>query len=326
MTKSGLRGKGAAVRRRLTAVLALGLMLIITPDLALDVSRSGLPTHDIALAASPHGEFFVVAKPTGLQRSADRGLTWTVVGPDGFVPTAVLAGYTTAPTFYAVGADGTVLQSQDAGLTWSPRPSPSVGGIAALAFGPDHDTLVAATTKGLLVRSTDGGETWQATAASNTSISLRSLAIDPATPTTLYGVSVDGRFYRSLDAGVTWQIGNPSQASSAAARTVVARHGGSEGAAIRFGCGACGGAIAMHMTSLVYVLQGTTLYRSFDEGQSWWPIGTDGPWQVAALAVDPLNEDRLYATVIQGGFIVESLDGGRSWRPLAVDTPYIGEE
>ena len=59
-----------------------------------------------------------------------------------------------------------------------------------------------------MFESTDGGENWKVLKNGLTTINVRTLAIDPATPTVLYvGTFGDGAF-KSTDSGETWNAIN----------------------------------------------------------------------------------------------------------------------
>ena len=89
---------------------------------------------------------------------------------------------------------------------------PGGGYIGALAIDPSTPgTLYAGTQGGGMFRSggvfksTDGGATWS---AANDGLPMnaqvQTLAIDPATPRTLYAGTADGSVFRSTNGGATW--------------------------------------------------------------------------------------------------------------------------
>lgn len=79
----------------------------------------------------------------------------------------------------------------------------------------------------------------------------------------------------------------------------------------------------------------TAIFRSTDNGQSWRDLevsvdypaisaGPEMPRRITRIAVDPVDTDRIYASIEIGGLIM-SEDGGRSWRQ-ALDGLYVVED
>ena len=58
-----------------------------------------------------------------------------------------------------------------------------------------------------MFKSTNSGETWSTINTGLTNNSVRTLAIDPTTPTTIYAGSMDGVF-KSTDGGENWNAVN----------------------------------------------------------------------------------------------------------------------
>ena len=100
------------------------------------------------------------------------------------------------------------------GQTWS-RSGPEGGSVAVAAVDPvTPNTLYAGTAGGGngtmtggggVFKSTNGGGSWTTSNAGlvGFSLNVRSLAIDPATPTTLYA-GTDGGVFKSTDGGGSW--------------------------------------------------------------------------------------------------------------------------
>ncbi len=131
----------------------------------------------------------------------------------------------------------------------------------------------------------------------------------PGQPHVFYVGATDGGVWRSDDAGRTWQPifdGEPTQSIGVIA-------------------------VAPSDPRVIYVASGEGLrrpdlsvgngiYRSADGGGSWTHVGlTDGP-QIADLAVDPRDPQRLFAAVLGHPYgpnpergIYRSADGGASW-------------
>ena len=108
--------------------------------------------------------------------------------------------------------------------------------------------------------------------------------------------------YRSADGGHNWQSLNLPLNISGPDRVVWS-------------------ILAVPPSTLLVGAQGTTVFRSDDDGESWrkLPVPTPGghiemgfPARVIRMAVDPSNSDEIYIAFEVGG-LVRSLDGGETW-------------
>jgi photosystem II stability/assembly factor-like uncharacterized protein len=126
-------------------------------------------------------------------------------------------------------------------------------------------------------------------------MTVKSLVIDSATPTTLYAVDNQGWLFKSVDSGGSWnQIGLLSGVKSVA--------------------------VDPTNSSVVYVATDGGLLRSADGAKNWvWANNGLIPFQsisstVWMIAIDPLNPATLYAETFNG--IFKSTDGAGSWKKL----------
>ena len=81
-------------------------------------------------------------------------------------------------------------------------------GFIALAVDPDSSRVWVGTYEGIL-SSANGSEDWQARSHGISATDLRSFAVDPSSPGTLYAGN-DGGVFKTVDAGVTWTSVNTS--------------------------------------------------------------------------------------------------------------------
>jgi hypothetical protein len=112
-------------------------------------------------------------------------------------------------TIYAISSSecyacpSTLSKSVDGGRGWIPlqvtSPADPIQTIAVASDG----TVYAGTLYGAVFRSSDGGATWRATNRGLTATSVRSLAVAPGTPSTVYAGIHGGIFART--AGDGWR-------------------------------------------------------------------------------------------------------------------------
>ena len=245
---------------------------------------------------------------------------WTSIGPEGGTVYALAIDPDNHSVVYA-GANSGVWKSTDGGGRWSPvnagLPEPASafvnGGpyIRSLAIDPQNtgtvyagvsffgDELFAEPGGRGVYRSDDGGTSWH---AANTGIEDRivsALAIDPATPTTLFAagkVGAVGRahVFRSTDGGASWNLvlGAPSGFDFADA--VV---------------------IDQQTPSTAYAGTSSGVFKTTDGGTTWAPsVGVTGGI-VTALAINPTDSSVVYAAT-RGGGVFKSIDAGGSWTPM----------
>jgi hypothetical protein len=199
-------------------------------------------------------------------------------------------------------------------------------------------------------QSTDGGTTWHAINGTRpnglTNGDVRSLAVDSASPSTLYAGTSGGGVFQSTDAGGTWTAVNNGLTNAKvrsvlvdAANSAILYAGTSGGGVFQStDAGASWSASNNGLTNLnvqtlvVDPTNSATLYvgssgggafQSTDGGASWNPINnglTDE--DVRSLAVDPTSPATLYAGTASGVF--QSTNGGSSWVPINNGLPTIG--
>jgi hypothetical protein len=146
-------------------------------------------------------------------RSTDGGFSWTeqwlldavfCLAQDPAAPGTVYAG---GDRFFNGDA---VTKSTDGGDTWDPQPLSQIA-VACLAIDPVDPLRLWAggsawSGAAQLNRTGDGGASWSgATAGLGTRV-VRSLAVNPADPDTVYAGTVDGGLFRSTSGGNLWYL------------------------------------------------------------------------------------------------------------------------
>ena len=159
------------------------------------------------------GNFF------GVFKSTNGGTSWTDVNtglPTNPSVNALAIDPFTSATLYA-GTDDRVFKSTNGGTSWNPFDSGLTGrSVRALIIDPTTPaTLYAGAsfpgnnfTGGGVFKSTNGGNSWTDTSSGLTATHVAALAIDPATPATLYAGTNGGRaarnFFKSTNGGTSW--------------------------------------------------------------------------------------------------------------------------
>lgn len=246
-----------------------------------------------------------LSTPGGVFKSADAGASWASARGDlPSVPTggAILADPVTAGTVYLWMTQG-FFRTTDSGTTWT-RLSlelPTGVYVQEIAVAPsDSDHLFVATWGDYVYRSLDGGATWE---RRSTGLSggwsgpsyITAIAVDPVNADRVYTSTWRGRLFRSDDGATTW--GQMSDSGTWANSQMY---------------------VARSSPNILYMLhdeasfgRGTVL-RSADHGDTWTTMARpDGPGETWQLAVDPTDEDVVYAA--SSGGLSRSMDGGASW-------------
>jgi len=252
--------------------------------------NQGLTGLDIrALAIDSRDTSILYAVPSsdqGLFRSTDGGASWRETS----LTTGVfcVAADPVTPSIIYAGANGSkgagVYQSTDGGNAWT------LANIAAgfntrsfvklLAIDPKTtSTIYAGVTQGQfeielydpdsIVKSTDAGRTWRTTGLKG--ITLESLAIDPASPSTLYVAAAADGVFKSTDGGDTWTQSNEGLASAVAASLI----------------------IDSAVPSTLYAGTPGGVFKSTNNGANWSSTGLTNVL-INSLAIDPSDHSRLY--------------------------------
>lgn len=245
---------------------------------------------------------------------------WTPIGPYYGAPVyAIAVDPETSGTLYA-GTQHGIFKSTDGTKTWRFSgqglmshifPPGTVGlpfnfppTVQALAIDPfSPATIYAGTSDGGVFKSTDRGASWNAANQGiplepfpQFALNIRSLAVDPLRPGTLYAGAA-GALYKSTDGAATWiPIGTvkvysiEALAISSGSDTIYA-----------------GGTNDFNLANL---------QKSTDGGQTWVTINPPpNSGTVHAIVIDPFLPDTVYAGTGFGG-IFRSRNAGATWSPL----------
>jgi photosystem II stability/assembly factor-like uncharacterized protein len=277
----------------------------------------------VSLAVHPTNPLVVYAASAsgGIWKTTDGGQIWLpltdelsilnhgAVTLDPSNPEVVYIGtgeYTTQS-----GGDG-VFRSMDGGATWARIGTAAQVGnnISKVVVSPADPQVIHVSGSGGYVRTTNGGQTWS-TRLTNT---CSDLVVNPNDPQLiLVGRANDG-IYRSLDGGTTFAKLTGGLPTSGLRRIVLA--------------------MSQSNPQTVYAAITNTsngllgLYKTTDSGTSWVLMAntpnfpSPQAWYDCALAVDPTNENIVYAGGVFPSYavagIIRSTNGGSSWTDITV--------
>jgi len=228
---------------------------------------------------------------SGLYRSTDEGLTWTM--PADLKGKAVwsIAVFPGNADVMAVGTNAGVFLSRDAGLTWtliSPESNVELKPAVSLAFHPTDEKILYAGTTHLPWRTTDSGATWQSIhEGMHDDSDVFSMRVDARDPSRVFASACSG-VYKSTDAGSLWKrLPTPIGAFRTYLVSLDPRHAG-----------------------VIFAGTSAGLVRSADDGATWARISRHA---VKSIAYDPLHDGRMLLASTSGGVLL-STDGGRTAR------------
>src|SRR5216110_3543348 len=131
----------------------------------------------------------------------------------------------------------------------------------------------------------------------------------PSQPNVFYMAPVNGGVFKSIDYGRTWQPIFDDQPTASIGVIAVAP---SNPNVIYVGTGE-----GLHRPDLSV---GNGIYKSIDAGKTWKHCWVSKNQQIGKLAIDPTNENRVFAAVLGHPYaaskergVYRTLDGGKTW-------------
>jgi photosystem II stability/assembly factor-like uncharacterized protein len=216
-----------------------------------------------------------------IYKSVDGGAHWTAQSNG--QPTSVLAiAPSLSATLYAGENEG-VFKSIDGGLHWEMRSNGLTGfHVSALAIDPTNADAVyvgqqvatpgAGGDTGKIFKSINGGGQWRQVLSVPAGAFISSVAIDPATPSTLYaayasGIAGKNGVFKSIDSGETWIAAQNGLSNTILVMAL---------------------AIDPSAPARIYAATQQGVFRSTDAAASWTPINSG----LTSLHVWSLSIDR----------------------------------
>jgi len=278
---------------------------------------------DVAVAPSDGQWVYATIKGKGIYRSADGGLSWTLVALNGSGQGILIDPANPRQVFVAVWAG--VLQSTDGGSTWNiiRRGLPKDQQVGTLTWDPgDRQVMYAGLRASPLAgsaiyRSTDKGETWEPlwSPAGDEALGndIEALAIDSASGTRY--VALSNAYDPRLDLE-----GEPCLPCTACELSQV---GGEVWRVCRGGRDLV---LDPEDPQTAYFARGAGTVRSTDGGETWWDLtpgrqclGEEvtraGSWALAIASEDRqmLYEGTGYNSLTGQAGLYKTTDGGKTW-------------
>ncbi len=260
---------------------------------------------DVGVNPGNSDHLFALTDFWGVNRSTDRGRTWSSVLPtiegnpfrklafDARTPATV---YAFRP-YYENQKAPLLATSSDWGATWALIRSPQLPDhVFELAVDPqDSSTLYMAGLSGFY-RSTNRGVDWGWVSHIPAVWYVYSIAVDPHHSNVVYAATDTG-LSKTADGGQTWSqvLPYPYLPRITESGKIL---------------------IADTVPSTLYYMSDSGMARSTDGGVQWegLPVPQIPPHRITDFVVDPQHPHVLYAALpdLAGG-VVKSIDGGSSW-------------
>ncbi len=148
----------------------------------------------------------------------------------------------------------------------------------------------------------------------------RAIAGVPSQPNVFYMAPVNGGVFKSTDYGRTWQPIFDDQPTASVGAIAVAV---SNPNVVYVGSGE-----GLHRPDLSV---GDGIYKSIDAGKTWTHLGLRDGQQIAQLAIDPKNADRLFVAVAGHPYgpneergVFRSVDGGKTFEKVLYRDENVG--
>ena len=264
--------------------------------------NNGLEGNEIeVIAIDPNNSnvLYVGTRSTdGAYKSIDGGLHWSCIstGMD-IVARAIAIDPYSSETIY-IGSSIGVFKSTDAGTSWVAKNNGLLSqDISFLFIHPESTTVIYASNYAGIHRSNNGADNWIPVGSYPSHRTVLSLSHDPSNPERIYvGYYHAEGLFRSDSLGVDWtELSIPN--------TDITSIG-----------------IPASLNNIIYAgsRSGTCeagIFKSTDGGAHWIELDVNGVNEVAAISIDPLQPEVLYACAKEAVF--KTTDGGNNWTPTA---------
>jgi len=244
-----------------------------------------------------------------LQRSTDGAAHWinssAGLPKESHTPIPLALDPINPSRLYMGNGHGEFFKSTDSGNTWAAagKGLPFDYPVVCILVHPTSPSTIYAgvfTPTGTLYKSTDGGDTFTPLSSA---AAYFYLAIDPVTPSTMYGVTNRQRLMKSTDGGANWTLNDQWYPST----TTLA-------------------ALAINPKDHLNLFAATQekVYKSLDGGNTWTALA-DIAGGNTHIVIDPQTPSTVYVICVKGEYDSSSDDGrGNPRKRSALTTIYEG--
>jgi photosystem II stability/assembly factor-like uncharacterized protein len=266
----------------------------------------------LTIVVNPHDSsvLFAGTNAAGAFKSVDAAVTWVPSnqGLTALNPTVrhFAIDSRDEATVYAATFTG-VFKSVDAGGTWSAAnaglrvlQNSAVPGAFHVAIDPSNSSTVFVGTNsaGGVFKSANDGTTWTAVNTGLTAVQVSDIVFAPQQPATVYAATTSDAVFKSVDAGATWFEANLGFSTVITLSLAIDPH---DSSVIYAGTGNRG--------------SGEGIFKSTSGGATWTRSGFGVVSAVQSLAVDPVNQNLVYAGTSAAG-VFRSADGAATWTQI----------
>lgn len=262
-----------------------------------------------------------------------KSIEWRNIGPFRGGRSAAVTGVPNKANLYYMGATGGgVWKTNDAGNSWSTISDGFFGGSVGAIAVSESDTNVIYVGNGEVTvrgnvssgdgmwKSVNAGKTWKHIGLKN-SRHIPRVRIHPknsdivfaAVLGDLYKASEERGVYKSIDGGKNWKKVLFSNADAGAVDLII----DPTNPRVLY-------ASTWNVRRTPYSLssggEGSALWKSTDEGETWTNISTNkglpkGIWGISGITVSPLNSDIIWALIEnKDGGLYKSTNAGETWK------------
>jgi photosystem II stability/assembly factor-like uncharacterized protein len=250
----------------------------------------------------------------GVWRSVDGGVAWSLTSLRN--ATYSLAVDALDPSTVYAGTEAGVFKSTDAGSNWLST-GPISGNIPVLAIDPFDSSTLYAGGEGGLFKSADGGATW----LNVMDAPVRSFAIDPVSPRTLYAGMAFSSVFKSTDGGDTWSLSlrlqlNPDALGYGEPQMTALAVDPAAPSTLYVGNGTAP-ACCPDGTAGFEDAQGGAIFNSTDAGATWHATTMGVYWfsEVQLVVADGRAAGTAYA--LRDRTLYKSIDVGNTWHGVS---------
>ena len=257
---------------------------------------------------------------------------WREIGPYRGGRSCAVTGVPGKPNLFYFGATGGgIWKTMNGGRSWENISDGFFGGsIGSIAVAPSDPNVIYVgggekTVRGNVSfgygvwKSVDGGKTWISSGLDK-SRHISRLRIHPTDPNVVFAAVMGDLYkptshrgvYKSIDGGKTWSNVLFASEEAGAVDVIIdpTNHRNLFASTWK---------INRTPYSLSSGGEGSALWKSIDEGNTWTNISTnkglpEGVWGISGVAVSPIDGERVYAIIENDkGGVFKSDDGGETW-------------